>query len=86
MIAVRRYAVGTVTCCLLGFVAWLLPTHGSAQSSPRLNKVIEALDAIDKLIDRPINSQTIIDNYSFFEDIKIIYKTIASVISRKGAN
>ncbi len=27
-----------------------------------------------------------IDNYSFFEDIKIIYKTIASVISRKGAN
>ena len=44
MIAVRRYAVGTVTCCLLGFVAWLLPTHGSAQSSPRLNKVIEALE------------------------------------------
>ena len=27
-----------------------------------------------------------IDNFSFFEDIKIIYKTIASVISRKGAN
>ena len=27
-----------------------------------------------------------IDNYSFYEDIKIIYKTIASVISRKGAN
>ena len=27
-----------------------------------------------------------IDNYSFFEDVKIIYKTIASVISRKGAN
>ena len=27
-----------------------------------------------------------IDNYSFFEDLKIIYKTIASVISRKGAN
>ncbi len=44
MIAVRRYAVVTVTCCLLGFVAWLLPTHGSAQSSPRLNKVIEALE------------------------------------------